>query len=116
MADETSASAAETQPAPTGRPAAASSPRRGLVRGRVPKVASNAPLYRVTGRPHFINGRIVKPGETVRYEGVPGASLEPMDAAAKKAAAEAAKARAERKSAADRARVARDKLLGLVGE
>jgi hypothetical protein len=66
------------------------------VRGKLPKVPADAPLYRVTKKTHFINGRRVEPGETVRFSGTPGTLLEPLDDAAKAARAEADKARAKR--------------------
>lgn len=44
--------------------------------------------YRVLER-SFIDNRLVEPGEEVEYEGLPGHNLEPLDKAAKAAAAKA---------------------------
>lgn len=62
----------------------------GPIRGRAPKPAADAPEYRVT-KVSFIGGRLVGPGcvtDVVRYEGVPGKALEPLNDAARKAIAE----------------------------
>ena len=61
-----------------------------------PVPGANAPEYRVT-RLSFFNGRLCGPGTkfpTVRYEGVPGKALEPLNDAARKAKADAEKAKA----------------------
>lgn len=42
------------------------------------------PRYRVTAE-SFVNGRLVKVGDVIEYDGVPGFNLDPADAAAKKA-------------------------------
>lgn len=61
-----------------------------------PMPGLDAPEYRVL-KLSCINGRLVGPGTkfpTVRYEGVPGQHLEPLNDAARKAKAEAEKAKA----------------------
>jgi hypothetical protein len=79
--------------------------QEGIMRGAPPVVPHGAPLYRVTGTTHFINGRLVYPDQgadsEVRYAGIPGASLEPLDDAAKKARKEADAERAKRKAEAE---------------
>lgn len=50
-------------------------------------LGGDAPLYRVTAK-SYINGVICGPGtgvENVRYEGIPGKALEPLNEAAKAA-------------------------------
>jgi hypothetical protein len=93
-------------------------PRVGPVRGDPPKVPEGAPLYRVTEAPHFINGRIVYPdkGEDslVRYAGVPGVRLEPVDDAAKAARKKADADRDARKAAAKQAEETNARLRGLI--
>lgn len=71
-----------------------------VMRGKVPTIPADAPLYRAR-KVHFLNGRIVEKDEKVRYAGVPGTGLEPLDDAARKAVAEAEKARAARKAEAE---------------
>lgn len=79
-----------------------------VVRGKVPTIPAGAPLYRVkpTAKAHFINGRVVQPGEEVRYAGVPGTGLEPLDKAAVAAMEAADKERAARKADAENKRSA----------
>lgn len=64
--------------------------RKTAVRGELPKIPVDGPLYEVTKRPHFIHGRDYRPGEKVYYHGKPGKLLEPLndEARAKKAEAE----------------------------
>lgn len=90
----------------------------GIMRGKPPVAPEGAPLYRVTKAVHFINGRMVSPddGENslVRYAGVPGVNLEPVDEAAKKARAKADAERAERKADADKLEADNARLRGLI--
>lgn len=87
-------------PAPTTKPAEKPElPGNSNVRGAPPKVPRDAPRYRVTKRPHFINGRVVEPDQEVNYAGIPGECLEPLDAAAKKARAAADADREARRKA-----------------
>lgn len=56
-------------------------------------LGAEAPLYRVTAK-SYINGLLCGPGtahETVRYDGIPGKHLQPVNDAAKKAKAAAVK-------------------------
>lgn len=92
--------------------------QEGIMRGPPPVVPEGAPLYRVTNAVHYINGRLVAPDDgdnsLVRYAGVPGVNLEPVDEAAKKARKEADAARAERKAAADKLEQDNARLRGLI--
>lgn len=101
------AAAPATAPAPAEKP---ERPGNSNVRGAPPKEPRDAPLYRVTKRPHFINGRIVEPDQQVRYAGVPGECLEPMDAAAKKARAAADAEREARRKAEEQRKAETAKL------
>lgn len=85
-------SAPETPKVVAPRPEGMPRPR-GSSKHAVP--AADAPEYRVT-KLSCINGRLCGPGTkfpTVRYEGVPGKVLEPLNDAARKAKADAAKAK-----------------------
>jgi len=56
-------------------------------------LGGDAPLYRVTAK-SYINGVICGPGtdvDTIRYDGIPGKALEPLNDAAKAAKDAAAK-------------------------
>lgn len=93
--------------------AAAGAPKANpVIRGKVPTVPADAPQYRVklSAKPHFLNGRVVQPGELVRYAGVPGTGLEPLDDAARAAVKEADAARAKRKAEAEDTRLTAAKL------
>lgn len=101
------------RPAPKGKPEL---PPHSNVRGAVPSVPEGAPRYRVTGRAHFINGRVVQPGDIVSFTGIPGVSLEPLDDAAKKAREAADADRAKRKDAAEQERQEVARLRKLIGK
>lgn len=94
--EKDAAKAAAPTPEPAEKPEL---PGNSNVRGAPPKVPRDAPRYRVTKRPHFINGRVVEPDQEVNYAGIPGECLEPLDAAAKKARAAADADREERRKA-----------------
>lgn len=85
-------SAPEIAKVVAAKPSGLPSPR-GSSKHPVP--AADAPEYRVT-KLSCINGRLCGPGTkfpTVRFEGVPGSALEPLNDPARKAKADAAKAK-----------------------
>ena len=112
---------AAEKPVPKAEPKAkAPVPQNSNMRGAPPQIPAGAPTYRVTGKPHLINGRIVYPDQgsesIVRFDGVPGALLEPLDDAAKQARAAADAARAERRKQAEQERAEVARLRKLIGK
>jgi len=100
----------ESKPADSA-PAPKKAAKNGVMRGSSPAVPAEAPLYLVKHKDHFINGRVVNPGDRVRYAGVPGVNLEPLDDAARQAVADAEEARDQRKAEAATKASSRLKLL-----
>lgn len=82
-----------------------------MVRGKRRPASGDAPLYRVTKKAHFIDGRLYEPGAEVRYAGIPGTLLEPLDKAAEAACEEAAEGRAKRKRQAEQKQANARKLI-----
>lgn len=77
------------------QPQTSKSPRR----GRLPSAESKTGAEYEVLRTSFINGRIVNAKEVVSYDGVPGRYLRPLNAAAKKAKAQADEIRKQRRDA-----------------